>query len=79
VLAPNYPFRPPKVYIDQQLPQAVVKAKQYIGQHNEVTIPYLSGWNMSNQPNLKDLMAYLDSVIKSDPPVLSALEQKQSY
>jgi hypothetical protein len=31
ILVSGYPIRPPKAYVDQQLSQAVVKAKSYLG------------------------------------------------
>jgi hypothetical protein len=50
----------------------IVKSKNYLGNQNEITIAYLTGWNMSNSPNLKDMVSFIHAVIKSDPPVMSA-------
>ena len=58
---------------------AVIKAKNYLKEFNEVQIAYLTGWNMSNQPNLKDLMNFITSVMQSDPPVLSAHERNSMF
>ena len=63
ILVTNFPFRPPKAYIDQQLDGNIIRAKNYLGNQNEITLPYLTGWNMSNQPNLKDMMTFIKSVI----------------
>lgn len=82
VLVNGYPYRPPKVYLDQQLSQAIAAAKQWIGQFNEITIPYLQGWNMNQNSNLRDLLQFLNSVIQSDPPIAggpTGAPQAQSY
>lgn len=79
VLVNNFPFRAPKVYIDQTLHTEVVRSKSYIGAQNEVTIAYLTGWNISQQPNLKDLVSFIVSVIKSDPPCLSENQRNSMY
>jgi hypothetical protein len=79
VLVNNFPFRAPKVYIDQSLHAEVVRSKNYIGAQNEVTIAYLTGWNISQQPNLKDLVSFIVSVIKSDPPCLSEQQRNSMY
>ena len=78
-LPTNFPFRPPKCYIDQNLHTEVVRSKNYIGQQNEITIPYLAGWNISNQPNLKDLVKFLESIIKSDPPILTSSQRNSMF
>ena len=79
ILVTNFPFRAPKVYVDQQLDSNIIKAKNYLGNQNEITIAYLSGWNMSNQPNLKDMMTFIDSVFQSDPPVLNEVEKNNLF
>ena len=56
-----------------------IKSKSYLGAQNEVKIPYLTQWNMSNRPNLKDLFTFLSSVISSDPPILEAIDASAIY
>ena len=41
-------------------------------------IPYLQSWNMT-QNNLKDLMSFLQSVMKADPPKLTAMHAGMAY
>jgi hypothetical protein len=48
ILINGFPYRAPKAYVDQQLNSAIIKAKTYLGAQNEITLPYLTGWNMSN-------------------------------
>ena len=62
ILVNGFPFRPPKVYVDKSLSQSVVQSKQYLGQFNEVTIPYLRQWNPGNNSSIRDLVQYIDSV-----------------
>lgn len=78
ILIQAFPFQAPKVYIDQQLDQRIVKQKQYLGNNNEIIIPYLQTWNMSNN-NLKDLMKFLNSVVQADPPKLSDVQAGIAY
>jgi hypothetical protein len=47
VLQMNFPFKPPRVYIDENMHTEVVRSKNYIGTANEITIAYLTGWNIS--------------------------------
>jgi ubiquitin-protein ligase len=75
ILPQNFPYRAPKAYIDETLEMEVIKSKTYIGQFNEISINYIKGWNMSNQPNLKDMMQFIQSILMSDPPVLSAQQR----
>ena len=49
-----------------------------MGANNEVTIPYLQSWNMT-QNNLKDLLSFLSSVMKADPPKLTAMHAGMAY
>ena len=56
ILVNGFPYKPPRVYVDKQLTQAVVHNKAYLGHQNEVTIPYLRQWSMGNQSNLKDVI-----------------------
>jgi len=57
----GYPLYAPKVYIDQQLPVQAIQGKKYIGNYNEILIPYLLGWNTNC--NLLELISFLQSVI----------------
>ena len=79
ILINGFPFRAPKVYIDQQLNANILRTKNYLGQHNEITIAYLTGWNMSQQPDLKNMMTFIQSVIQSDPPVLTNIERNSMF
>lgn len=76
VLIPSFPYHAPRVYIDQQLDKRIIDQKQYLQGNNEVTIPYLQSWNQMGS-NLKDLMSFMASVIKSDPPILSQMPPQQ--
>lgn len=73
VLIPSFPYHAPRVYIDQQLDKRVIDQKQYLHGNNEIMIPYLQSWNQMGS-NLKDLMSFLASVIKADPPKLTQTE-----
>ena len=46
--------------------------------NNEIIIPYLQSWNAVHN-NLKDLMSFLASVMKSDPPKLSGVHAGMAY
>ena len=69
ILIPSFPYHAPRVYIDQQLDRRIIDQKQYLHGNNEVVIPYLQQWNYMSS-NLKDLMSFLASVLKADPPKL---------
>ena len=67
-LAPNYyPIRAPKVYIDQNLAVSIAKAKSWIGDYNEITIPYLNQWNQNC--TITEMMQFLDSLMQAEPPI----------
>lgn len=41
ILVNMYPFRAPKIYIDQQLNAKIIKEKSWLYNQNEILIPYL--------------------------------------
>ena len=73
VIVPAFPYQPPKVFVDQQLDKRIIDQKQYLQGNNEIIIPYLQSWN-AMQSNLKDLMNFMASVMRSDPPKLSGAQ-----
>lgn len=73
VIPQGFPFHPPRVYLDMQIPMSLLKQKTYLGEMNAFKIPYLQNWTSSQskqqRPNLTDLIGYLSAVMASDPPV----------
>ena len=77
VIPQGFPFHPPKVYLDMQIPIALLKTKTYLGDMNAIKIPYLHSWpssqSMQQKPNLADMLGFIQAIMASDPPVEQGL------
>jgi len=73
VLPTGYPFTPPQVFLDIALHKNLIaQCSQYIGKMNLITIPYITNWGhhqSKQQSNLVEMLGYILSVMRQNPPV----------
>lgn len=67
VIPQGFPFHPPRVFLDKNIPVSLLSSKTYLGKMNSFTIPYLNNWtnqyNQRQKPTLNDMLGYLQAVI----------------
>jgi ESCRT-I complex subunit TSG101 len=70
-LPPNYPTRPPSVFVRLATPLMYYKENHpHVGRDGQVYLPYLHEWSNTNH-NLLELIISLSSVFSADPPVFT--------
>ena len=73
VIPQGFPYHPPRVFLDMNIPVALLQSKPYLGSMNAISTAYLKNWtnsyNQRQKPSLIDMLGYVQGVIQADPPV----------